>query len=253
MIGGPASINFGRPLPLCKASSVIRNTVPVPGRSQSSFVYCSVDYIYCLSYRNGKAVDVHTEFQKLVVNSTTIVCNLHERQRSSQEILDLADYLQVHYPKGKGALPPLANRTSGKYKYDSPKKSFSLGIIPLWIEITDINSFFTYCKKEFGSDDDVMLIYDSYTHPSTAVQYPSHYNDMKEFCRMQKWRCTRSQDDYVMGSEASVTILWNGKFRYENFTRAKHRLIIITIAGKQRCFLQFQSSFVYFDMICSFL
>ena len=192
-------------------------------------MYCSIDYIYCLSYRNGNAVDIHTEFNSLVVGSTTISCNLHGRQRSSQEILDLADYIQVHYPRCS-TIPPLASRTSVKYKYDSPKKSFSFGIIPLWIEVTDINSFFTYCKKEFGSDDDVMLIFDSYT-------YPSYYNDMKEFCRMQKWRRTRSQDDSVMGSEASVTILWNGKFRYENFTRAKHKLIIITIAGKPRCFL----------------
>ena len=227
---------------MCKAFSVIRNTV-----------YCSVDYIYCLSYRNVNAVvNIHRKFQSLAleVNSATIACNLHQRQRSSQEILDLADYLLVHYPQctKRTILPPLASRTY-QYQYDSPKKSFSFGIIPLWIEITDINSFFAYCKKEFGSDDDVMLIYDSCT-------YPSHYNDIKEFCRIQKWRRTRSDNDYVRGSEASVTILYDlHKFDYEHFTRAKHRLIIITIAEKPRCFLQFQSCFVYLKMlmICSSL
>ena len=99
---------------MCKAISVNRNTVP--------------DYIYCLSYRNGNAVNIHAEVQSLVVGSTSISCNLHERQRSSQEILDLADYIQVHYPRCS-TIPPLASRTSVKYKYDSPKKSFSFGII----------------------------------------------------------------------------------------------------------------------------
>ena len=56
--------------------------------------YQRVDYIYCLQYHDKQAVK--TNFQPLEVTDTTISCNLEQRQRSSQQILDLADYLHMH-------------------------------------------------------------------------------------------------------------------------------------------------------------
>ena len=53
-----------------------------------------VDYIYSLKYLDLKAVE--TNCQPLEVSDTAICCNLEQRQRSSQQILDLADYLQMH-------------------------------------------------------------------------------------------------------------------------------------------------------------
>ena len=174
-----------------------------------------MDYIYCLkfedSYHNNKPLEV---------TRTTIRCNLEQRQRSSQQILDLADYLWMHQ-----------SRFSPIRRWNSPS-SFS-SEIPLWVEHSNATSFFEYVKDKFESDDDVMLIHYN----------PSNLNDIKEFCKEQKWRCTDRWD--VRGSEASVTILYDlDNFDYDNLTRAKTHMVIVTIAGKQRYFLQFQSCFV---------
>ena len=169
----------------------------------------TVDYIFCLSYWDEFAVE--TNFQAIEVTDTTISCNLSQRQRSSQQILDLADYLQMHMQK------KLSLR-----RYNS-KSSFSAEI-PLWIELTSPKSFFNYfnvfeCK-------DVMLMWDSSNEPSNL-------NDIKSFCAKQKWRCTSRSN--AVGSEALVTILYDLKmFDYEDLTRAKTQLIVVTIYGRKR-------------------
>ena len=164
----------------------------------------NVDYIYCLRYRDNAAVQ--TNFQPLEVTDTTISCNLDQRQRSSQEILDFADYLQMHY------FSPIR-------RYDA-QKSFS-SEIPIWMELVNAKSFFDYFKDKFEFND-VMLIHYN----------PSNLNDIEAFCRKQKWRCTNVGN--VIGSEASVTILYDSGFYYEYYTRAKTQLFIVTIDGKQR-------------------
>ena len=162
----------------------------------------NVDYIYCLAYGDDDAVE--TNFQPLEVTETTISCNLDQRQRSSQQILDLADYLWMH----SGDSP---NR-----RWNSPS-SFS-SEIPLWVEHSNPKSFFDYFKDKFVSDD-VMLMQDN----------PSNLNEIKEFCREKHWRCTHLGN--VRGSEASVTILYDlDDFWYEVLTRAKTQLVIITIS-----------------------
>ena len=169
-----------------------------------------VDYIYCLKYSDSKAVE--TNFQPVEVTDTTISCNLEQRQRSSQQILDLADYLWIHYSDDF----PIRRWNSGK--------SFSSDI-PLWVELTNPKSFFDYFKDKLKSDD-VMLIYFAYP-------FPHNLNDIEEFCREQKWRCTNHLN--VKGSEASFTILYDfDGFGYEHLTRAKTQLVIVTIDGKKR-------------------
>ena len=120
----------------------------------------NVDYIYCLPYFDKFAVEslayfdydaVETNCQPLEVTDTTISCNLEQRQRSSQQILDLADYLRMH-----SYYNPIRRWNSGK--------SFS-SEIPLWVELSNPKSFFDYFKDKFKSDD-VMLIYD-YPYPSS--------------------------------------------------------------------------------------
>ena len=54
-----------------------------------------VDYVYCLRYDDGSAVK--TNAKPIEVTDNTISCNLNQRQRSSQQILELADYLWMHY------------------------------------------------------------------------------------------------------------------------------------------------------------
>ena len=171
-----------------------------------------MDYIYCLQYWDDKAEE--TNFQPIDVTDTTISCNLVQRQRSSQQILDLADYLQMHSHES------LIRRWSSE-------KSFSSDT-PLWVELSNHKLFFDYFKDKYDSDD-VMLMWDGYSKPSNL-------NDIEEFCTEKKWRCTKDND--VRGSEASVTILYDfDGFIYEYLTRAKTQLVIVTIAGEQRYFL----------------
>ena len=164
-----------------------------------------IDYIYSLGYFDSDAVQ--TTSKPLEVTDTTISCNLDQRQRSSQQILDLADYLWIHsndYP-------------IRRWNYG---RSFSSDI-PLWIELSNPKAFFDYFKDKFESDD-VMLICE-----------PSNLNEIEEFCTDKKWRCTDGWN--VRGSEASVTILYDlDYFYYEYLTRAKTQLVIVTIDGKQR-------------------
>ena len=166
----------------------------------------AVDYIYCLRYKDTNAIEANV--QPFEVTDTTISCNLEQRQRSSQQILDLADYLWMH----QTTYAPIRRWNSGK--------SFS-SEVPLWVHLSNPKSFFDYFKDKFKSDD-VMLIYYNYLS-----------NDIKEFCKQQKWRCTERLN--VRGSEASVTILYDlDDFYYEYLTRAKTQLVIVTIDGKQR-------------------
>ena len=165
-----------------------------------------MDYIYCIDYYDKTAVQ--TNFQPLEVTNTTISCNLDQRQRSSQQILDLADYLKMH--SSKGPIPD----------WNSPT-SFSSDI-PLWVELANPKSFCDYFIDKFESND-VMLIY---------YQNSANLNDIKQFCKAKKWRCTG--DGNVTGSEASVVILYDfDYFIYEYFTRAKKQFVIVTINGKQ--------------------
>ena len=167
----------------------------------------AVDYIYCLRYKDTNAIEANV--QPFEVTDTTISCNLEQRQRSSQQILDLADYLWMH----QTTYAPIRRWNSGK--------SFS-SEVPLWVELVSPKSFFDYFKDKFESDD-VMLLYNN--------QY--NLNDIEEFCREQKWRCTERRN--VKGSEASITILYDlYGFDYEFLTRAKTQLVIVTIDGKQR-------------------
>ena len=164
----------------------------------------NLDYIYCLG-QQPFALDA------LEVNESTITCNLEQRQRSSQQILDLADYLQMHY------FSSLIRR------YDAP--SSFLSDIPTWIELSNPRSFFDYFKDQFDSPEDVMLIHNK----------PSNLNDIEHFCQMYKWRCT--SDKNVKGTDASVTILYDlDDVYYESLTRANFQLVIVTVEGEQRYF-----------------
>ena len=162
----------------------------------------NLDYISCLG---------HDDFNPIVVNESAITCNLEQRQRSSQQILDLADYLEMHY------FSSLIRR------YDAP--SSFLSDIPTWIELSNPRSFFDYFKDQFDSPEDVMLIHNK----------PSNLNDIEHFCQMYKWRCT--SDKNVKGTDASVTILYDlDDVYYESLTRANFQLVIVTVEGEQRYF-----------------
>ena len=212
----------------CKVNLIEDHIINADGSStEVLFDEQYLDYIYCLRYNDSDVV--RTNFQPLEVTDTTISCNLNQRQRSSQQILDLADYLQIH----QSDYPPIRQWNSGK--------SFSSDI-PLWVELSNRKLFLDYFKDKFKSGD-VMLIYKN----------PSDLNGIEEFFVDQKWRCTHMGN--VRGSEASVTILYDlNDFYYEDLTRAKKQLVIVTIDGKSRYlpyFLLFQKWFISFPKLNS--
>ena len=169
----------------------------------------NVDYVYVI--RNAARDAVRANSMPLEVTETTVECHLDQRQRSSQQILNLADYLQTH----QSFLTIRRYESSSSFNSD----------IPLWIELTNSDSFFDYFKDKFENDD-VMLIF---KRPSV------YFKGIEAFCKEQKWRCTEWYN--VKGSEASVTILYNyDGFDYECFTRAKTQLVIVTTTGHRRYF-----------------
>ena len=181
----------------------------------------NMDYIYCLRYTDDKAVQNNSK--ALEVNESTVECNLAHRQRSSQEILDLADYLLMH-----SNFAPVRR---------CDLKSFSSADIPLWIELDSPESFFEYFESNFPGDcEDVMLSWDG--------PQPYNLNEIEDFCRYKKWRCTEVVN--IIGSEASCIILYDLYwFHYEYLTRAKTKLIIVTLQGKERYIVLFQNKSQY--------
>ena len=173
---------------------------------------CKIDYIYSIAYH-----DQSHAYRVFHLRNDTFECNLLKRQRSSQEILNLADFSQMHM--GYGAWSHYKQKRF--YMQYSSEGSFSSDK-PLWIEL-DTPSWFPHIfqnllETKFPTDD-VMVISDQ-----------SGY-DIKEFCRLKKWRWSHKFD--VKGSEASVVVLFDlQSFGYEWFTRAKNQLVIVTIVNQ---------------------
>ena len=128
----------------------------------------------------------------------------------------MADYLQIH------STTELIRR----YNFTD---SFPSNDIPLWIELSDPEGFFLYFKD--SDFENVMLFWDTFNQPS-------NFKEIEKFCgrkkkKGKKWEC--SSDKNIRGSEASVTILYDlDFFNYEQLTRAKQKLIIVTIFGNTR-------------------
>ena len=146
---------------------------------------------------------------------------MEQRQRSSQQILDLADYLLIHSNA----------EIIGRYNFTD---SFPSDDIPLWLELSDPRGFrFYFENSEF---ENVMLFWSTFNTPS-------NFEDIKEFCRGKtekgkKWEW--STDKNIRGSEATVTILYDlDAFDYEQLTRAKQNLIIVTICGRNKRYFLF--------------
>jgi len=178
-----------------------------------------IDYIYSIRYLDSKAVQ--NPEKSLQVSDSMIQCNLAQRQRSSQEILDLVDFIRMHI----GYQSPLR-----KYSSSPSFKSET----PTWLELANQNSFFDYFQDKFSDCDDVMVIYDS-------INEPSNLDEITKFCQKKEWKCTVDVD--VKGSEASVTILYDyDEFYFEFFTRAKHQLVIVTIENKERLVNQLEKN-----------
>ena len=140
----------------------------------------------------------------VTVDQEKVFCRLLQCQRSSEEILTLANYMQRH-----------VGRKNISYNYIRKKASFTDGHLPIWIRCYGIEDFVNHAPA-LDLEKDVMLIYDAHRLPEEISELSSRLN----------WKV--SHENQIVGSEASQVILFDpGDFSYEAFTRAKHRLIIV--------------------------
>ena len=191
-------------------------------KSEYNFAFQpNTDYIYCIRYSQ---VGIESKFNSVdvFVDETMVHCDLTLCQRSSQEILELANYLQIHSPD---TFPISIAQT---------RQAFS-GLRPIWIEIDEPedmgNVFEIQALRDVDVVKDVMLIRDG--------------SDLKieNFCQMIGWKCCHVSE--VTGCEASVVVIYNlDQFRYETFTRAKNVLVIVTLAKMRRSCSSFTNALI---------
>lgn len=134
-----------------------------------------------------------------------LFCQLNQSLRSSQQILDLADYINTH-------------STTKMFSKGSPSKSSFEGKIPQWLEAENIDYFVKYAKANFkAGQDDVMII----------RHFGPDWPRFLELCEEMGWRYYKKKQ--ITGSEASIVILYDLlDFDHEAFTRARNELIIVT-------------------------
>ena len=148
-----------------------------------------------------------------MVKQSILFCQLRQNQRSSQPILDFAEYMITHaFPHSYLTLKMIPSNDS-----------FS-GLLPQWIEVKNVDCFLEFLESNtLKEKEDVMIISWDSLHLEIMLE---------NYCQKQSWKyCHRHQ---VRGSEASTVIIYDfEQFSYESFTRAKHQLIIVTVKDKK--------------------
>ena len=177
-------------------------------KNQAYLVHLSnIDFIHCIRY-NQLGQQFSEVAEDVFVDDKMVFCQLFKCQRSSQEILDLADYMQRHSPESFPINPTQANG------------SFSSST-PIWIEFESTQEFVSHASSFYSDKKDVLII-------------GEERNEMiEDLCKdlnqteNATWRFCHTTE--IRGCEASVVIIHDlNEFRYEAFTRAKHELIIVT-------------------------
>ena len=194
----------------------------------------NIDYVYCLTYRG---IDNTQESQEQNPRDTgnPFECKLNQPQRCSQEILELANFYQMHHHNHGDTI------IHKQYSYES---SFSTGMIPLWIELENADQFTILSKFIIG--DDVLVLYNE-----------DGCDKIENTCQENNWNCVR-YTSVARGSEAKAIVIYVGfenkcengccdiesecgtgcLIGYEELTRAKHLLIFVSIRGQERyCWL----------------
>ena len=168
------------------------------------YVFQPTDCIYCIRYSQvGIKPKATLNNEDVFVTETMVHCDLRLCQRSSWEILKLANYLQMHSPN--------------TFPFDLPQNSQSFsGTTPLWVEVNDPKDLLKLIPELKESlDKDVMLI----------TEDPG--DDIEDICKEKGWKYCHVSE--ITGCEASVVFIYDlDQFRYEAFTRAKNMLVIVT-------------------------
>ena len=170
----------------------------------------NIEYVHCIRYEDFGRKSFGEYIQ---VNDEVVFVSLLERQRSSEQITDLAFFMNRH----------TETNTLNVLVPNIPlKKSFN-GSVPQWLEVKDIKAFVEYAKTKLSEHKDVMILRD--------------YNGVKEskiesLCSELNWKYCNEHT--VRGSESSLIIIYDWIwFTYEAFTRAKHDLLIVTLQGEK--------------------
>ena len=186
--------------------------------------YGNCDYVD-MGYEGKEYVDISSSPEELIecvsIDKNKVSCRMLQCQRSSQQILDLANFIIRHGDKHHSTTPNIKSRNSFN------------GEIPTWLEIANEKEFVQYAKLVLSSLKDVLFIYESREDCPKII---------RQHCSTMNWICTQS--DKIRGSEASVVIYYVPQdvprysifdvpeFCYECLTRAKHQLIIVTTVKK---------------------
>ena len=155
--------------------------------------------------------------ENIEIVGDSINCMLLTHQRSSQQIMSLANYMLRHTKSGFYMKVFL--------QVQGMETSFN-GPLPLWLEVSNDKSFVKYAQNisyayERFFDEDVMVII---PFGKTDTDFP----EIKDLCDELNW--TICNESKINGMESSVVILYDfHQFEYECFTRAKHQLVIVTL------------------------
>ena len=147
----------------------------------------NVDFIHCIRYNQiGRRFNDITE--DVFVDRQLVFVQLFQSHRSSQPILDLAEFAHRH--------------SSNSFPMNHIKLTDSFpGLNPLWIELHSDQSFIDYAKSELKETEDVMLIREE---KSQVIE---------NFCAAMSWKYCSSSD--ITGTEASTVIIYDhDAFRY---------------------------------------
>ena len=168
------------------------------------------DYIICI--RHADVGKMYRTLDKDVKNTMEdiVFCRLRQCQRSSQNILNIANHLRVHSDGGNRI--PL--------RFGSNDDSFA-GRVPEWIVAKDVSAFMELASSEYSGYEDVLLILDQDTqYLAEITALASHLN----------WKISNRRR--IKGTEADMVIVWDHRmFDYEVFTRARLHLVIMTLVG----------------------
>ena len=179
-----------------------------------------VDYIHCIKHSDlgldridGWKREILTE--KVQIAPERILVTLLQRQRSSQQILEISYFMKRHK----------IHQSFNHEFADIPhaQESFS-GSTPKWVEIKDAKEFVKYAEENLSSFKGEAIVIRWYK----CAEIP----EISSLCSKLNWKYYKY--DQVRGHESSMVIIYDFfRFDFESFTRAKHNLLIVTISGKK--------------------
>ena len=165
----------------------------------------------------SRFLSIHNPRKSILSQDQSIQCSLTHTQRSSQQILDLAYFIQVHeLGWARFCIRPYSDDKS----YQGPT--------PIWLDLIDSQALHDYAKSNWVQLQDVMVIF---------IGEVFGFDDFKNFCSQRLWKVYNSGTS-VCGAEASTVIMicaehdWNPFSCFERYTRAKHQLIFVTFPGR---------------------